>query len=359
MENARPVMRGSLLLKDRSVGFRGIRPWLKRFFVLSVKYIGVYKRESDVKKGISPINVWPCQDVLKVEYFPDKRLGCRFNISLKEDLEIQVLELDGPNIKEARRWVRKVKLCKEMAIAVLQEDNKLTHNQQNKQNSRKEEIAKRARQKKVDDDEEIRRNNDEPEPEEIPSLPLDFGLTRLSENNVPESISNCLMVDAPPPPPTNDDEGGVGVGIGSDSDEEEPNAMDEGVAATAAPAPPAAPPAFKRAESDIRFMKCMQLRTDPILDALMILDMQRFHTNFVQEEYLFEDLVHISDEELLALVPEAVPRSIFGAYLMGQGRVAKQPDGYGKEAKALKASITALQDRLSEVANKFAAIDCT
>eukprot|EP00808_Paulinella_micropora_P016283 g16184.t1 len=86
------------LWKKSPAGLKGFRRWQKRWFVIGQKAITYYTKETDIK----PLGSIPLLQIVACEYIPDKRIGCRFDIRMKN---MRVYAMDGSFVEDARSWV--------------------------------------------------------------------------------------------------------------------------------------------------------------------------------------------------------------------------------------------------------------
>lgn len=110
------LMKGNVNRKATGLGFPGIRPWSKRYFVLNQKFLGMFRSREAYENEDIPADVWRCIAIKEVEYLPDKKLGGRFNVVIMDDLEQELLELNASEVTTAKRWLRKLKQAAQEAL---------------------------------------------------------------------------------------------------------------------------------------------------------------------------------------------------------------------------------------------------
>lgn len=88
--------------KKSPSGIRGFRKWQKRWFQIHEKAIVYMKNQGDEKQ----LGQIPLQQIVECEYLPDKRIGCRFDIRVKN---LRVYSLNGETIDSSKAWVAAVK----------------------------------------------------------------------------------------------------------------------------------------------------------------------------------------------------------------------------------------------------------
>src|SRR5690242_12382642 len=79
-------------------GVAGMRMWQKRFFVLTNKVLKYFKEREDTE----PIGTIPLMHIVKCEYLPDKKIGCRFDLTMKNR---RVYALDAESQQQAKEWL--------------------------------------------------------------------------------------------------------------------------------------------------------------------------------------------------------------------------------------------------------------
>lgn len=105
------------LLKKEDVGFKGFRSWKKYYFVLTYETLSWYKKPEDAKKAPEPFNVIQLTKVIKAQHLPDKRLGARFDVTIRGGMGMQtsLVSLDATDVKFAKKWSRRIFKASEKA----------------------------------------------------------------------------------------------------------------------------------------------------------------------------------------------------------------------------------------------------
>lgn len=105
------VCDGYLHLKGKNpVGIKGFRMWEKRYFLLTTRCLRWFVSPPTSPQFIrttciADINL---TEIAKAEYLPGKRVGCRFDLTLTRRPPLNLLQLHGSSIEDAKLWTKRL-----------------------------------------------------------------------------------------------------------------------------------------------------------------------------------------------------------------------------------------------------------
>ncbi len=84
-----------------------MRPWQERYVILTNKALRYYKEKTALQEVATKeaVGIIPLINITKAEYLPDKKIGCRFDVTIKNR---RVYAWDGATPGEAKQWVHQI-----------------------------------------------------------------------------------------------------------------------------------------------------------------------------------------------------------------------------------------------------------
>lgn len=108
------IIKEGFLHKKSPKGIKGFRQWQKRYFVIDTKNIRYYKGFDGKPVGFG--GDIPLLEIQNVEFLPDRRIGCRFDIKVRNH---RTYCLHGDTPDEVIDWIKAI----HRAIEIAKQDN--------------------------------------------------------------------------------------------------------------------------------------------------------------------------------------------------------------------------------------------